>query len=349
MGNKSKKAIGMAMAAVVSFVVFASTAMAASRNVSGYEKVRESLFKYYDLFSASPNFTARFGVSALVDGAEFVSTEFVSAQQDEWNRRQQTTITIDGQTSADLNSYNDGVSVYYDEESDTYSMHGSLNDKPVLDSAPASRSLSENERRLISAVFDMFAGDAKNYCAIDGDRVTLRLERAQIPDFFQALISVVSENVMKQIPADTLAEMAEAPGDSSSYLGESYLVGGTLLKVVGNASFNSVDASGVIDADGLLNDVTFTIGISGEDLNGAAHNITFNFAVSITDIGTTVAPPLDTTGKQVNDYTYSYTFPNATIPLPPAPASAEIELFGADDGYIYDYYDTYEEDPAVAE
>lgn len=247
-----------------------------------------------------PNYTINAGLSIVSDEEAIASLKWEMLHQDSYNFREANTYSYSGLTMSNANSYNNGISIRYDNIKDTYYKSGQYFE-PNNDYSYSRDDLSANERWLIGVVFDMFAGDAKNYCNLDGDVISCRLEKGQIPEFFQALIAVVTEQAARTLPDYQAAINDFTPSSSMSI--ESTLEN-SLLSVIKNASFDAVEARGVIDENGMVNDVSLLISISGSDKDGAPHTISLDVTGKIDSIGSTTAAPLDTTGKKVVDNTW---------------------------------------------
>ncbi len=289
----SKKATSMAIAAVLSGVVFATTAFAASNNVTGYEKCKESMFTLY----TAKNFTLNGSYSLNLDGEEISSAKMFYAKEDENNERTEMTNVIGNEVIENVSSNNNGIYISKQPYSDEYYRY---DNSEWFSSYPESeRSLSDNEKRLFSILMDMFAGDARNYFISNGGNISVSLERNQVPEFFQAALSVVSEKMTSEYYNDDYE-------DDSYYHNQRGILDSKMRKVVSDMYIKSIYANGRLDENDMLNDAQMTLTISGKDKDGIPHDLTLTVAYSIKDLGTTKAEPIDLTGKKVNEPSISY-------------------------------------------
>jgi hypothetical protein len=293
MPKKSKKFAGAA-AAILSVIVFASTALAASNNVSGYEKVRESVFKYIDVAN-NGNYTLETSASILdKDGAELVSLSCYAATQDPDNRRSSASINMDGETFFTENSYNDGIQITGGNLRDSepiYHKYGSHYDSFSFPRSDGDAiSLTDNQKRLVRVLFDLLVGDAKNYCTYSDGDITLRLERGQIPEIAQAALAVMSEEATKLVSSG-----------HDVVFGSNQPTDDIIMSILKDTTIDFVSANGVIDDSGMLASIDTTVAISGSDMNGNPNKLTINATFSISDVGTTVAEPINLEGKNVID------------------------------------------------
>jgi hypothetical protein len=304
MSQRSKK-FAAAAAAALSAVVFASTALAASNNVSGYERVRESMFKYIDVAN-NGNFTLEADISIFIDGADQVSFSYLTKRQDESNHSETESASFAGETFSRESSRNDGISIDSSTDLDgnvTYYKNGVANrrDRDYPYSSPSSLTLTENQQKLARVLFDLLAGDAKNYCAYDGDKITMRMERGQIPEIAQVSLAVLSEQI---------SDLRTNDGINYHYPGSPYsaqdAVYSGLAGIFNGAFIDSVEATGVIDDDGMLSDAEATVTLSGYDRDNGAHSVSIAMSYRLTDVGATVAEPIDLTGKAVVDNSVVY-------------------------------------------
>lgn len=160
--------------------------------------------------------------------------------------------------------------------------------------------LSDSQKKLVNVVFDMLTGDTKNYFTNNNGEVRLKLEKNQVPDIFQTLLSVVSEGAGKILEAAEITEITDATeeyfktiadgfyGESESFvlpqidLPPGMIAQANALKALENYAIESVYMWGRLDESNLLTSADLTLTMTGADTDGAPHvfkavvHMTFN-------------------------------------------------------------------------
>ena len=144
---------------------------------------------------------------------------------------------------------------------------------------------SPSMMKLMEMVADLLVGDVKNYFVSDGDSISVHLEGAQIPELVHVAAAAVMES-MKAHPQ----RMPEGHQPIGAVLEE--------LAIDQAIQVQSVHLNAVIQ-DGFLQDQVLTVVISGKDEAGTAHEMELVGQFLISEIGTTVAATIDTSGQTV--------------------------------------------------
>lgn len=295
--KNSRKLVSMSIAAVLSGVVFITTALAASSNVSGYEKVKDSLFSLYSI----QNYTVEMDYGMEEDGIEFLQGSLSAKAQNKNNSSFNISFSFDGKTYSVENSMTDGIIITKPADSDVYHKFAKYSTNSdgislqVTDNQTPFQ-LTDNQKKLINVVLDMFAGDTKNYFTNDNGKITMKLERNQVPELFQAALSVMSEQMNKAIDSSMYAHHSEDDIFNDNFFENK------LLNLINDLAIESVYAEGYIDDNNLLNDAKLTFTLTGKDADGTPHALTTSLKYVISDVGTTTAEAIDLTGKEVSEF-----------------------------------------------
>jgi hypothetical protein len=288
--KNSKKMLSLSLAAALSAIVFVTTGFAASNNVSGYEKAKEALFALHEM----SNYTETLEFSVVEDGVEIMQGSLDGKVDDEFIHSMEMDFTIDGETytvdtySTESNSYTKTI------ESDQYIK--TPNYAKEFGGENDGFKITDNQKKLMNIVLDMFVGDTKNYFTNDNGKITMKLEKGQVPEIFQVGLAVMSEAINKELNESEYFTSRHAGSDTISTFFEE-----RMLNVLNNLEIDSVYVEGTIDENNVITDATMTFTLTGEDMDGNPHVTTFSMTNEITDIGTTEVAPFDETGKEIID------------------------------------------------
>lgn len=283
--SKMKKRTSMICAAVLSATVLVTTALAASNNVSGYEKLKASAFNIMTM----KNYTVKMDFAMQLDGTDFATGNMEAKVEDESHKSSRSSYSMLGEIN-DSEDYTMGDIVVYKSWDGSYRSYKNYS----YGYGSNDLDLTGNQKRLISAIFDMFAGDTKNYFTNDDGEISARLEKSQIPEFFQAGMAVLSDALSQEVK-DNLEYMQDYyDEDDFEY---------KFLSVMNDMSFHSVYVDSYVDENDMLNKMECTVTISGKDERGKKHYLKVAVNCYISNIGTTVADTVDLDLVE-DDYNY---------------------------------------------
>ncbi|MDR2650065.1 MAG: hypothetical protein LBB94_10175 [Clostridiales bacterium] len=277
MKKVSGKALIMTSAAVVSAAVLAVTASAAAANVSGYEEIKQRGFA---LLEQSGNATVSISTELIADGRQLYSQSGYSETNEDMDAfYTRTEMFAAGEDDYWLEEYWNGVNKYW---------RSSDNPTGYSEYLPQYRRqesfiLTENQKKFLSLLLDVFTGDLKNYFVTDGNTISVSLDKTQIPELAQSFIAVGAEAAAKEHednPDYSVNGRADLNSIITQYLYEPVI--------------ESYSLTATLSDDGYLADSNASVNFSGRDENGEWHNATLYIKMEFSDIGSTKVRTSDT-------------------------------------------------------
>ena len=210
--SKNRKIVMVAV--ITAIVVFVVSALAASANLSGYERLKAAGFKLIEESNKEAegvysNGMFWFNATIFVDGAGVAFAEQINFRDGERDFSQNSTKFIQSDVGG-LNLFDDAE----DSDTITYSdkdiyyrwlEDGSFIEyKPYwskYDNSPSynggsdyeNNRLTPSERLFIEAIADALIGDTRNYFISDGNEVSISLSGNQIPQIAQYAVAAFTE------------------------------------------------------------------------------------------------------------------------------------------------------------
>ena len=281
MKRAGRKALVMWLTAVVSAAVLVATAFAAASNVSGYEALKQSGFAFLE---QRGNSTAAVSVEIFSDGEMVASQNMIMQINEDQDARYTRSETFAiGEDTFWSEHYWDSDNMYY-MYSDSPNQYDVIsNSYGAWDRGSNQVTLTENQKKLAGILMDLFTGDVKNYFMVDGNTVSVSLNRNQIPELIQSFLAVGAERVADE---GNLGRSG-MDGIAARYLYNPVIESGTMTAVL---SDNGCPAK----IDGRIN-------FSGMDEDGGSHNASIIINMTFSDVGNTVVKTFDPKGKTLRN------------------------------------------------
>ena len=353
MSKLKKSTIKTVIALILCFTTLVITAFAATQNLSSYETFKESMLKMNAIDNVTIDGKVKVlidGVESLsadyvskieknltttsskssytINGKEMTATEqwtnsekIISKNSDSdtyfispnYNNIENFMVN----TTAFDNSGTSTTSIYVDGDIDgesavtvsSYAVHG------VVASPYAYENYSLSEQKLMNAAIDMIVGDVKNYFTTNGNTIMLNLEKNQIPQIIQLLVSVVAEQTVANRDLGMMTSDVIIQDDLSAFAD-------TLPMFTDDTAVQSANISATLDDNKNITALNGVVTIVGTDTDGVSHTVTLSFDLTISDIGTTVADTIDLTGKKTEEVNF---FNLASAPIEIAINEIEVE------------------------
>jgi len=138
--------------------------------------------------------------------------------------------------------------------------------------------------KLAEMLTDTIVGDVRNQFVTDGQNISVNLEGAQIPELARLAVSAVAENIDK-VDKNISNEGGNLDESMTSIMN-------TVPKLT-NIDVKSISMNATVDGNTLKNN-EFTIVISGNDADGASHELSFLVSAEISNVGNTIIDTIDT-------------------------------------------------------
>jgi len=281
MKKSLNKSLAMASAAIVSAVVMAVTATAAVANVSGYEALKQSIFATLDI---TDNYTLSYNVELFANDSKVFSRSLLSQlnveQGASFNRSESYVFGQGSFWSEDFRS-NDLSHLVNSLNPNEYRLTthiGGMIGNPRFDTI----SLTDNQTVFLGILMDLTVGDARNFFTMDGNTISVSLNRNQIPELIQSFITVVAEASVSHFPHYAFSN-DPVINILAQYLHNPVLESGTLTAVLSNEGFPAE-----LDA---------RIDFSTRDESGNVHYAHIIINAVFSDVGSTEVRLFDPEGK----------------------------------------------------
>lgn len=265
------------------------TAYAAVQNISSYETLKNALLNY----NAYDNGTLSVDVKISDNGKELASAHMINKLEDKYtsssysssyvsNGVQETYETWENKEQIISKNYRDAEYTVRPNWKYNNNYYSSYSSSILGYSSEGWENLTPTQQKFINAVIDLAVGDVKNYFTANENTISLNLSKNQIPQVAQLLLAVGVEqmNIERENGyTDDINEIIPMFTENT----EIELVNMTIT-INDNSQITGCDMIGII---------------KGTDISGLLHEIVFEMALSITDIGTTKADTVDLTDKNV--------------------------------------------------
>lgn len=276
---KSKKIKTIVITALTGCMLLAVTVSASASGASGYETYKSAVRELVTTRNAT--FSTSFEVKD--NGNTDISGNSVEKLEGA-NSSSNTEVKIGDVTKNTETSRVDGETVIKEGEN-YYSMGNSA--KGNIGRGNRRIDASSSRAKLGEMVLDTLVGDVKNQFVVDGDKISVKLEGTQIPELAKLAISaaVEEQNDKKSYNKGELAndELRKAISD---------------IPTLKNVDIKSLSLTAKVDGNTLSeNDVKIVI--TGEDEKGVSHEFELSVNTAVSNLNSTKADSIDTTGKQV--------------------------------------------------
>ncbi|RII35267.1 hypothetical protein D2A34_08655 [Clostridium chromiireducens] len=276
---KSKKIKTIVITALTGCMLLAVTVSASASGASGYETYKSAVRELVTTRNAT--FSTSFEVKD--NGNTDISGNSVEKLEGT-NSSSNIEVKIGDVTKDTETSRVDGK-IVIKEGDNYYSMGNSA--KGNIGRGNRKIDASSSRAKLGEMVLDTLVGDVKNQFVVDGDEISVKLEGAQIPELAKLAISaaVEEQNDKKSYNKGEFAndELRKAISD---------------IPTLKNVDIKSLSLTAKVDGNTLSeNDVKVVI--TGEDEKGVSHEFELSVNTAVSNVNSTKADSIDTTGKQV--------------------------------------------------
>lgn len=145
---------------------------------------------------------------------------------------------------------------------------------------------SSSSMQMMNMITDLLVGDVKTHFISSGDKITVDLANAQIPELMNVAVSAMLEQSGRQ----------NNNSDGESVYND--LLGS--LPITKEASIQSIHLDATV-SDNDISSQNIVITLAGKDNEGTSHTIELALQGETTDINNTTAPSIDTQGKSVTE------------------------------------------------
>jgi hypothetical protein len=272
---KSRKIKTIMVTALTGCMLLAVTVAASASGSSGYETYKSAAKN----IAATKN--ATFSTSFQVKDNGNTNILGTSVKKIEGsNNSSITNIKTSDVTKETETSKIDGKSIVKDGEN-YYSRDGKGNDKN--DKMEKKFDDSSSKSKLGEMILDILVGDIKNQFVVDGNTISVKLEGAQIPELAKLAISAAAEEANSKKDNNK----TEAEKDVSKSMPN--------LK---NIDIKSLNITAKVNGS-TLTENKLKIVITGIDENDVSHEVELSVDTTVSDVDSTKADSIDTTGKQI--------------------------------------------------
>jgi len=286
----NKKIIAIATTLVVSGGILMGTAYTNAAQVTGYSAYKEAVKNTANLKNetADLKLSVNDGTNNLVD----VTTNFKTNSATN-AMSQATTVKSSKGTESFTTSNQAGKSISKSSTSAVYNVRENNNknlDKKVENMNPEVVNSMET-------VADILVGNMKNKVAVtdNGDgtkKIGVSLSKTEIVPLVNAVTSMVL----------TVGKNAPMHNEKAGNLD----VKSMLPQLVSGITVKSVDVTGDINKNNIINNQVAKIVVTGLDANKVSHEVTINVTLNLSNINSTTPDTIDLTGKQVKTITNQF-------------------------------------------
>jgi hypothetical protein len=276
---KSKKIKTIVITALTGCMLLSVTVVASANGASGYQTYKDAIKNIV----TTKNATITTAFSVKDNGNTTISGTGVEKLEGT-NNSSDTKITI-GNTTKDVETSSVNGQTIVKDGGNYYSRAG--NDKMRNVNMEKKFDGSSSKTKLGEMVLDTLVGDVKNQFVVDGDTISVNLEGAQIPELAKLAISAATEDVNNK------------KSDNKGVVGKDGLKDALKnIPKLKNVDIKSLSLTAKVNGS-TLTDNSFKIVITGDDENGVLHEFEVSANTTITDVNSTKADSIDTTGKNV--------------------------------------------------
>ncbi|WP_248929707.1 hypothetical protein [Paenibacillus hamazuiensis] len=282
----SKKTV-TALTFTIGACVFISTAFADMALGTGYDRLKSSvkttaaqMEKGLDSYTMEALFTLKDNNKTLLQGSTYSKVDTVAKARENSTSTQYT----NGETSTDYSYSDPKMSVWKVQLEDKYYVTEYPDGKGRESGMDFRNPFNEKGAPEVEKIVDAFVGGLKDYVQVEekqdgGKMYSGSLSEAQVPAVVNAVSSfVVKKMISEQSRSDKNVDMPEIDSDIF------------VKKMTGSAVENK---------NGLLENMTGDIVLSGKDKKGNQHDLTLNVVLKLSDVGKTKIVLPDLTGANV--------------------------------------------------
>ncbi|MBZ9686112.1 hypothetical protein G9F72_007170 [Clostridium estertheticum] len=287
----NKKIIAIAMSLVVSGGVLMGTAYAKAGELSGYENYKLAIANTANL----KNETADIKLSVKDNGASLVDvTSNVKVNSANNAMSQATTVKSSKGSETFTTASQAGKSISKSSTSEVYNVREENNHKNFN---KKDEKMNPQMIKSMETVMDILVGNMKNNVGVtvnaDGTKkVDIKLSETQIVPLVNAITSLAftknNNEPMRIEKAGNLDVKNMLPQLASD------------IKVI------SVNVTGDINKDNVINNQVANIVLSGVDAKGTTHQVTISADLNLSKINSTTPDTINLTGKQVKTITNDF-------------------------------------------
>jgi len=286
----NKKIIAIATTLVVSGGILMGTAYTNASQLSGYESYKTAVKNTANL----KNETADLKLSVMDNDKSLVDVTTNFKVNSATNAMSQdTTVKSSKGIESFSTSSQAGKSISKSSASEVYNVrennNKNLNKKD--------ENMNPEVVKSMETVADILVGNMKNNVAVtpnaDGTKkIDVNLSQNQIIPLVNAVTSMVL----------TAGKNAPMHSEKAGNLD----VKNMLPQLVDGITVTSVNVTGDINKNNIINNQVANIVVTGKDAAGAPHVVTINVNLNLSNINSTTPSAIDTTGKQVKTITNQY-------------------------------------------
>ncbi|WP_297421583.1 hypothetical protein [Clostridium sp.] len=277
---KSKKIKTIMITALTGCMLLAVTVSASASGATGYETYKSAVKELATTGNAtfSTSFVVKDNGNTDISGTNVEKLEGSNVSSS-------TEVKIGDVTKDNETSRIDGKTIIKDGDNyysrDTNGKGNFVKENRKFDTSSSKAKLGE-------MVVDTLVGDVKNQFVVDGDTISVNLEGAQIPELAKLAISAAVEE------QNSKKDNINKGGAGNDELKQAL----TSMPTLKNVDIKSLSLNAKVDGN-VLSENDLKVVITGEDENGTSHEFEVSVNTAISNINTTKADTIDTTGKQV--------------------------------------------------
>jgi len=276
---KSKKIKTIVITALTGCMLLAVTVSASASGASGYETYKSAVKELVTTGNAtfSTSFDVKDNGNTDISGTSVEKLEGTNSSSN-------TEVKIGDVTKDTETSRVDGKTIIKDGDN-YYSMDNSA--RGNLGKGNRKFDASSSRAKLGEMILDTLVGDVKNQFVVDGDKISVKLEGAQIPELAKLAISAAVE--------EQNDKKGNNKGESANDEVKKALDNIPELK---NVDIKSLSLTAKVDGN-ILSENDVNIVITGEDENGVSHEFEISANTTVSNVNSTKVDAIDTVGKQV--------------------------------------------------
>jgi len=302
--KKSRKKLLMSIAGIaLSIIMLGITALAATENITGYNKFKEfiinSMVAPSNQQDQAMNMTMTTEVTIQRDRTEMANISSVIKYHAEGSNNFISTVNKvksagseivneswaetgkTGSVNVSKNADDEMYKAFVYDYADLGMMNEDFEDLEEEYYAESGFTRTPAQERLMNAVLDLIAGDTKSHFRSDNNTVSVRLEGAQIPELAQLALTVFEEQSRENRHLSESQSDAEFQAIAKACFGD--------LK---DLRFEAVYAE-IEFEDSTPKNAKADVIMSGVDINGVRHTINAEASMTQSDVGSTVADKIN--------------------------------------------------------
>ena len=276
---KSKKIKTIVVTALTGCMLLAVTVVASASGSSGYETYKSAAKN----IAVTKNATFSTSFQVKDNGNTNISGTSVKKLEGS-NNSSITNIKTDDIAKETETSEIDGKSIVKNG-GNYYSRDRKSNEKN--DKVERKFDDSSSKSKLREMILDTLVGDVKNQFVVDGDKISVNLEGAQIPELAKLAISAAAEEANSKKANNKTETGKDGLKDALKNIPN--------LK---NIDIKSLNINAKVNAS-ILTENKLKIVITGTDENDVSHEVELSVDTTVSGVDSTKADSIDTTGKQI--------------------------------------------------